>query len=192
MSYTPAALVLADGKIFRGRAFGATGRTLGEAVFTTAMTGYQETMTDPSYHRQIVVATAPQIGNTGWNDEDSESRGDKIWVAGLVIRDLSRSVSNWRADRSLTDEMEAQGIIGIQNVDTRAIVRHLRDKGSVAAGIFSGDALTSDEDMLSQVQAQPSMAGADLSADVSTDELYVVEPEGETKHTVIALSLIHI
>ncbi len=149
MSYTPAALVLADGKIFRGRAFGATGRTLGEAVFTTAMTGYQETMTDPSYYRQIVVATAPQIGNTGWNDEDSESRGDKIWVAGLVIRDLSRSVSNWRADRSLTDEMEAQGIIGIQNVDTRAIVRHLRDKGSVAAGIFSGDALTSDEDMLS-------------------------------------------
>ena len=189
MSYTPAALVLADGKIFRGRAFGATGRTLGEAVFTTAMTGYQETMTDPSYHRQIVVATAPQIGNTGWNDEDSESRGDKIWVAGLVIRDLSRSVSNWRADRSLTDEMEAQGIIGIQNVDTRAIVRHLRDKGSVAAGIFSGDALTSDEDMLSQVQAQPSMAGADLSADVSTDELYVVEPEGETKHTVIAYDM---
>lgn len=189
MSYTPAALVLADGKIFRGRAFGATGRTLGEAVFTTAMTGYQETMTDPSYHRQIVVATAPQIGNTGWNDEDSESRGDNIWVAGLVIRDLSRSVSNWRADRSLTDEMEAQGIIGIQNVDTRAIVRHLRDKGSVAAGIFSGDALTSDEDMLSQVQAQPSMAGADLSADVSTDELYVVEPEGETKHTVIAYDM---
>ncbi|SQI21267.1 glutamine-hydrolyzing carbamoyl-phosphate synthase small subunit [Corynebacterium jeikeium] len=189
MSYTPAALVLADGKIFRGRAFGATGRTLGEAVFTTAMTGYQETMTDPSYHRQIVVATAPQIGNTGWNDEDSESRGDKIWVAGLAIRDLSRSVSNWRADRSLTDEMEAQGIIGIQNVDTRAIVRHLRDKGSVAAGIFSGDALTSDEDMLSQVQAQPSMAGADLSADVSTDELYVVEPEGETKYTVIAYDM---
>ena len=189
MSYTPAALVLADGKIFRGRAFGATGRTLGEAVFTTAMTGYQETMTDPSYHRQIVVATAPQIGNTGWNDEDSESRGDKIWVAGLAIRDLSRSVSNWRADRSLTDEMEDQGIIGIQNVDTRAIVRHLRDKGSVAAGIFSGDALTSDLDMLSQVQAQPSMEGADLSADVSTDELYVVEPEGETKYTVIAYDM---
>ncbi|MCZ9304451.1 glutamine-hydrolyzing carbamoyl-phosphate synthase small subunit [Corynebacterium sp. c9Ua_112] len=189
MSYTPAALVLADGKIFRGRAFGATGRTLGEAVFTTAMTGYQETMTDPSYHRQIVVATAPHIGNTGWNDEDSESRGDNIWVAGLVIRDLSRSVSNWRANRSLPEEMIAQDIIGIQGVDTRAIVRHLRDKGSVAAGIFSGDALSSDDDMISQVQAQPSMAGADLSGDVSTDELYIVEADGERKHTIIAYDM---
>ncbi|MDK8890405.1 glutamine-hydrolyzing carbamoyl-phosphate synthase small subunit [Corynebacterium macclintockiae] len=189
MSYTPAALVLADGKIFRGRAFGATGRTLGEAVFTTAMTGYQETMTDPSYHRQIVVATAPHIGNTGWNDEDSESRGDNIWVAGLVIRDLSRSVSNWRAKRSLPEEMIAQDIIGIQGVDTRAIVRHLRDKGSVAAGIFSGDALSSDDDMISQVQAQPSMAGADLSGDVSTDELYIVEADGERKHTIIAYDM---
>ena len=189
MSYTPAALVLADGKIFRGRAFGATGRTLGEAVFTTAMTGYQETMTDPSYHRQIVVATAPHIGNTGWNDEDSESRGDNIWVAGLVIRDRSRSVSNWRAKRSLPEEMIAQDIIGIQGVDTRAIVRHLRDKGSVAAGIFSGDALSSDDDMISQVQAQPSMAGADLSGDVSTDELYIVEADGERKHTIIAYDM---
>lgn len=189
MSYTPAALVLADGKIFRGRAFGATGRTLGEAVFTTAMTGYQETMTDSSYHRQIVVATAPHIGNTGWNDEDSESRGDNIWVAGLVIRDLSRSVSNWRAKRSLPEEMIAQDIIGIQGVDTRAIVRHLRDKGSVAAGIFSGDALSSDDDMISQVQAQPSMAGADLSGDVSTDELYIVEADGERKHTIIAYDM---
>ncbi|MGJ4049619.1 glutamine-hydrolyzing carbamoyl-phosphate synthase small subunit [Corynebacterium macclintockiae] len=189
MSYTPAALVLADGRIFRGRAFGATGRTLGEAVFTTAMTGYQETMTDPSYHRQIVVATAPHIGNTGWNDEDSESRGDNIWVAGLVIRDLSRSVSNWRAKRSLPEEMIAQDIIGIQGVDTRAIVRHLRDKGSVAAGIFSGDALSSDDDMISQVQAQPSMAGADLSGDVSTDELYIVEADGERKHTIIAYDM---
>ena len=189
MSYTPAALVLADGKIFRGRAFGATGRTLGEAVFTTAMTGYQETMTDPSYHRQIVVATAPHIGNTGWNDEDSESRGGNIWVAGLVIRDLSRTVSNWRATRSLPEEMEAQEIIGIQGVDTRAIVRHLRDKGSVAAGIFSGDALSSDDDMISQVQAQPAMSGADLSGDVSTDELYVVEAEGEIKHTIIAYDM---
>lgn len=190
MTRTPAALVLADGRIFRGRAFGAQGTTLGEAVFTTAMTGYQETMTDPSYHRQIVVATAPQIGNTGWNDEDGESRGDKIWVAGLVIRDLSRTVSNWRADRSLEDEMAAQNIIGIQGVDTRAIVRHLRDKGSVAAGIFSGDAaLASDEEMISQVKAQESMEGADLAGDVSTDEVYVVEAEGETRYTVIAYDM---
>lgn len=185
----PAALVLADGRIFRGRAFGAQGTTLGEAVFTTGMTGYQETMTDPSYHRQIVVATAPQIGNTGWNDEDSESHDERIWVAGLVIRDLSRTVSNWRASRSLEEEMVSQGIIGIQNVDTRAIVRHLRDKGSVAAGIFSGDALTSDEEMLDAVRAQAPMEGADLAGDVSTDEVYIVEAEGETKHTVICLDM---
>ncbi len=186
---TEAALVLADGRIFRGLSFGAQGKTLGEAVFSTAMTGYQETMTDPSYHRQIVVSTAPQIGNTGWNDEDSESRGDKIWVAGLVIRDLSRSVSNWRSTRSLPEEMEAQGIIGIQGVDTRAIVRHLRDKGSVSAGIFSGDAVVADEDMLAQVKEQPSMAGADLAGDVSTDDNYIVEPDGETKYTVVAFDM---
>ena len=189
MTNTAAALVLADGRIFRGRAFGAEGSTLGEAVFTTAMTGYQETMTDPSYHRQIVVATAPQIGNTGWNDEDSESRGDKIWIAGLVVRDLSRRVSNWRADRSLEEEMKKQGIIGIQGVDTRAVVRHLRDQGSVAAGLFSGDAMTTDEDMLSQVKAQPTMVGADLAADVSTDDVYVIDAEGAHKHTVIAYDM---
>ncbi|WP_462398567.1 glutamine-hydrolyzing carbamoyl-phosphate synthase small subunit [Corynebacterium falsenii] len=189
MTRTPAALVLADGRIFRGRAFGAQGTSLGEAVFTTAMTGYQETLTDPSYHRQIVVATAPQIGNTGWNDEDAESRGDKIWVAGFVIRDLSRAVSNWRANRSLEDELKAQNIIGIQGVDTRAIVRHLRDKGSVAAGVFSGDAVTSDEEMLAKVKEQPSMAGADLSGDVSTDDVYVVDPEGDVKYTVISFDM---
>ncbi|HIW96727.1 MAG TPA: glutamine-hydrolyzing carbamoyl-phosphate synthase small subunit [Candidatus Corynebacterium gallistercoris] len=189
MTRTPAALVLADGRIFRGRAFGAQGVSLGEAVFTTAMTGYQETLTDPSYHRQIVVATAPQIGNTGWNDEDAESRGDKIWVAGFVIRDLSRTVSNWRANRSLEEELKEQGIIGIHGVDTRAIVRHLRDKGSVAAGLFSGDAVTTDEEMLEKVRQQPSMEGADLSGDVSTDELYVVEPQGETKYTVISYDM---
>ena len=189
MTRTPAALVLADGRIFRGRAFGAQGTTLGEAVFTTAMTGYQETMTDPSYHRQIVVATAPQIGNTGWNDEDSESHGDKIWVAGLVIRDLSRTVSNWRANRSLEDEMKAQGIIGIQGVDTRAIVRHLRDQGSVAAGLFSGEDVTTDEEMLAKVKEQPSMKGADLAGDVSTDDVYVVDPEGDIKYTVISYDM---
>ena len=130
-STPPAILVLADGRVFRGVGFGATGTTLGEAVFTTAMTGYQETMTDPSYHRQIVVATAPQIGNTGWNDEDGESHGDKIWVAGLVIRDLAHQASNWRATRSLEDEMTAQGIVGIRGVDTRALVRHVRNHGSI-------------------------------------------------------------
>ncbi|AGP30835.1 carbamoyl phosphate synthase small subunit [Corynebacterium terpenotabidum Y-11] len=189
---TPALLVLADGRVFRGRAFGAQGTTLGEAVFTTAMTGYQETMTDPSYHRQIVVATAPQIGNTGWNDEDGESHGDRIWVAGLVIRDLSRTVSNWRADRSLGEEMAAQGIVGIQGVDTRAIVRHLRDQGSVKAGIFSGDAAARPlEELIAEVNDQPSMAGADLAAEVSTDEVYVVEPENgaDPAFTVIAYDM---
>jgi carbamoyl-phosphate synthase small subunit len=177
---TPAALVLGDGRVFRGRAFGATGTTLGEAVFTTAMTGYQETMTDPSYDRQIVVATAPQIGNTGWNDEDGESRGDRIWVAGLVIRDLSRTVSNWRADRSLAAEMAEQGVIGIQGVDTRAIVRHLRDKGSVKAGVFSGEAAGRPvEELVAEVNAQPDMKGADLAANVSTADTYIVEPTGE-------------
>lgn len=186
----PAALVLGDGRIFRGRALGATGRTLGEAVFTTAMTGYQETMTDPSYHRQIVAATAPQIGNTGWNDEDNESRGEKIWVAGLVIRDLARRHSNFRAERSLEDEMIAQGVVGISGVDTRALVRHLRDKGSVAAGIFSGDAArATDEELIAEVNAQPPMAGSDLSAAVSTKEAYTVEPDGVARFTVVALDM---
>lgn len=186
----PAVLVLGDGRVFRGFGFGATGTTLGEAVFSTGMTGYQETMTDPSYHRQLVCITAPQIGNTGWNDEDGESRGDKIWVAGLIIRDLSHRVSNWRAERSLPEEMERQGIIGIAGVDTRALVRHLRTQGSIKAGIFSGaDAEADVEKLLEIVNSQESMSGADLAGDVSTDEVYVVEPEGEHTFTVVALDM---
>lgn len=185
-----AVLVLADGRIFKGESFGAEGTTLGEAVFTTAMSGYQETMTDPSYHRQIVVATAPQIGNTGWNDEDGESHGDKIWVAGLVIRDVSTAVSNWRAKRSLEDEMREQNIVGISGVDTRAIVRHLRNFGSVAAGIFSGEAAKKPHDELIEiVKSQPSMAGADLASEVSTQDAYVVEPDGEALYTVVAYDM---
>ncbi|AWB81831.1 carbamoyl phosphate synthase small subunit [Corynebacterium yudongzhengii] len=187
---TPAALVLADGRIFRGRAFGATGTTLGEAVFTTAMTGYQETMTDPSYHRQIVVTSAPQIGNTGWNDEDNESRDGRIWVAGLAIRDLARRVSNYRAERSLAEEMEAQGIIGIAGVATRTIVRHLRNEGSIAAGIFSGaDAEASDEELIEAVKAQPAMTGSDLASEVSTQEPYTIPAEGEKRYTVVAYDM---
>jgi carbamoyl-phosphate synthase, small subunit len=143
------------------------------------MIGYQETMTDPSYRRQIVCATAPQIGNTGWNDEDDESRGSTIWVSGLIIRDLSACPSNWRSKRSLDEEMASQGIIGIKNVDTRALVRHLRDKGSVNAGIFTGDeAAKPVDELLSIVNEIPSMAGQDLAEEVSTDEPYIVEPEG--------------
>ncbi|WP_295627990.1 glutamine-hydrolyzing carbamoyl-phosphate synthase small subunit [uncultured Corynebacterium sp.] len=187
---TPAVLVLADGTTYRGRGFGATGRTLGEAVFTTAMTGYQETLTDPSYHRQIIVATPPQIGNTGWNDEDSESHDGRIWAAGYAIRDLARTPSNWRSARSLTDEMVAQGIVGIRQIDTRALVRHIRDNGAVAAGIFSGDeARRPVEELVEIVRAQPPMSGADLSTEVSVDEAYVIEPEGEAVRTVVAYDL---
>lgn len=191
----PAALVLEDGRIHRGTAFGATGTTLGEAVFTTAMSGYQETLTDPSYCRQIVVTTAPQIGNTGWNDEDGESLldgvdgGGRIWVSGLVIRDLARRTSNHRARRDLAEEMLAQGTVGIAGIDTRAVVRHIRDRGAMKAGIFSGADLTDDETMLATVRAQGSMAGASLSAEVTTDRPYVVEPAGETRYSVAALDL---
>ncbi|GFK18965.1 glutamine-hydrolyzing carbamoyl-phosphate synthase small subunit [Corynebacterium glutamicum] len=186
----PAYLVLADGRTFTGFGFGAIGTTLGEAVFTTAMTGYQETMTDPSYHRQIVVATAPQIGNTGWNDEDNESRDGKIWVAGLVIRDLAARVSNWRATTSLQQEMADQGIVGIGGIDTRALVRHLRNEGSIAAGIFSGAAAQRPvEELVEIVKNQPAMAGANLSVEVSADETYVIEAEGEERHTVVAYDL---
>ena len=136
---TRALLVLEDGRIFTGTTFGAVGQTLGEAVFSTGMSGYQETLTDPSYHRQIVVATAPQIGNTGWNHEDGESRGDKIWVAGYAVRDPSPRASNWRATGTLDDELVRQGIVGIAGIDTRAVVRHLRSRGSMKAGVFCGD-----------------------------------------------------
>src|SRR3954451_7619117 len=136
-----AVLVLEDGRVFMGAPYGAVGETLGEAVFSTGMSGYQETLTDPSYHRQIVIATAPQIGNTGWNHQDAESRGDKIWVAGYAVRDPSPMASNWRATGTLEDELVRQGVVGISGIDTRAVVRHLRSLGSMKAGVFSGAAL---------------------------------------------------
>lgn len=187
----PAVLVLADGRTFHGTAFGARGTTLGEAVFSTGMTGYQETMTDPSYHRQLVALTAPQVGNTGWNDEDGESRDSRIWVAGLIIRDYSATVSSWRATGSLEDAMREQGVVGIKNVDTRALVRHLRTEGSIAAGIFSGEAATRPEaELLAEVKAQDPMTGANLSAEVSAAEAYVVEPEsGDAEYTVVAYDM---
>lgn len=186
----PAVFVLADGKVFRGESFGAQGTTLGEAVFTTGMTGYQETLTDPSYHRQIVVATAPQIGNTGWNEEDNESHDNSIWVAGFAIRDYAHRVSNWRASHSLEEELIKQNIVGIKGIDTRAVVRHLRNYGSIAAGIFSGaDAQQDEAKLLEIVRSQPSMAGADLSAAVSTAEAYSVEPDGAVEYTVVAFDM---
>ncbi|EUA90733.1 carbamoyl-phosphate synthase, small subunit [Mycobacterium ulcerans str. Harvey] len=172
--------------------FGAVGQTLGEAVFSTGMSGYQETLTDPSYHRQIVVATAPQIGNTGWNDEDGESRGDKIWVAGYAVRDPSPRASNWRSSTTLEDELIRQCIVGIAGIDTRAVVRHLRSRGSMKAGVFSGAALTAGTqvaELVERVAAQPPMLGADLAGEVSTPEAYIVEPEGPQRFTVVALDL---
>ncbi|KUM71767.1 glutamine-hydrolyzing carbamoyl-phosphate synthase small subunit [Streptomyces griseorubiginosus] len=186
-SKVPAVLVLEDGRIFRGRAYGAVGETFGEAVFSTGMTGYQETLTDPSYDRQIVVATAPQIGNTGWNDEDDESR--RIWVSGYVVRDPARVPSNWRAKRSLDDELVAQGIVGISGIDTRALTRHLRERGSMRSGIFSGEALAADAELVARVQAQPHMKGASLYEEVATKETYVVPAVGEKQFTVAAIDL---
>src|SRR5436190_16778600 len=130
---TPALLVLEDGRTFHGDSYGAPGETFGEAVFSTGMSGYQETLTDPSYHRQVVVMTAPHVGNTGINDEDPES--SRIWVAGYVVRDPARRASSWRSRRSLDDALRAQGVVGISGVDTRALTRHLRERGAMRVGI---------------------------------------------------------
>lgn len=186
MTRQPAVLVLEDGRIWHGLSYGAVGTTFGEAVFTTGMSGYQETLTDPSYHRQVVVMTAPHIGNTGVNDEDPES--GRIWVAGYVVRDPSPIVSNWRAKRSLEDELRAQGIIGICDIDTRSLTRHLRDCGAMRVGIFSG-AIASEADLIAAVQSSPSMVGADLTADVTTPEPYVVPALGEERFRVVAIDL---
>ncbi|MEU5422087.1 glutamine-hydrolyzing carbamoyl-phosphate synthase small subunit [Streptomyces sp. NPDC001407] len=186
-SKVPAVLVLEDGRTFRGRAYGAVGVTFGEAVFSTGMTGYQETLTDPSYHRQVVVMTAPHVGNTGVNDEDPESQ--RIWVAGYVVRDPARIPSNWRSRRSLDEELAHQGVVGISGIDTRALTRHLRERGAMRVGIFSGNSLPDAGTMLAEVRQAPEMQGADLSAEVATKEAYVVPAIGEKKFTVAAVDL---
>jgi len=178
-------LVLDDGTIFEGFAYGAIGRTFGEAVFATGMTGYQETLTDPSYHKQVVIMTAPHIGNTGWNLEDNES--SQIWVSGFVVRNPSPVVSNWRAKGSLEDELKRQEIVSIQGVDTRALTRHLRDRGAMRVGIFSGDEL-SREEMVIAVRQMQQMEGSFLSDEVSTKENYVVDADSKKYH-VVALDL---
>lgn len=188
-----ALLVLEDGTVHRGRSYGARGRTLGEAVFTTGMTGYQETLTDPSYAGQIIVQTSPHIGNTGVNDADRESRA--IFAAGYVVRDAARRPSNWRAERTLDEELEAFGVVGIREVDTRAVTRRLRTEGSMRAGVFSGEhAARPEAELLAEVRAQPSMAGARLAESVTTEEPYVIEPaehgwEGEPIAEIAALDL---
>ena len=179
-------LVLDDGSIFEGESWACEGETFGEAVFSTGMTGYQETLTDPSYHKQVVIMTAPHIGNTGMNTTDEEST--KIWVSGFVVRNPSPVVSNWRAQRSLEDDLIANGVIGIRGVDTRAITRHLRDLGSMRVGIFSNTQL-SREEMVIKVRKSPQMAGSFLADDVSTDANYVVPALGEKEFTVVALDM---
>ena len=170
-----ALLVLEDGTVYRGYGYGATGASLGEVVFSTGMTGYQETLTDPSYAGQIVVQTAPHIGNTGVNKVDAESR--KIWVAGYVVRDAARVASNWRAERTLDDELRTQSIVGIQGIDTRALTRRLRSSGSMRAGIFSGrHANRPEAELLEAVRASEPMAGRKLADTVSVTEAYTVEP----------------
>jgi carbamoyl-phosphate synthase small subunit len=189
-----ALLVLEDGAVFPGVAWAARGATTGEIVFNTGMTGYQETLTDPSYHRQIVVMTAPHIGNTGINDEDAES--SRIWVAGYVVRDPSRIASSWRARGTLPEQLAGEGIVGIAEVDTRALTLHLRSQGVMRAGIFSGDALTEPDGrerpvaaLVEQVRQTPPMKGADLAGEVSTPDPYVVPEQGEHKATCVAVDL---
>jgi len=179
-------LVLDDGRIFEGKSWAATGRTFGEAVFQTGMTGYQETLTDPSYHRQVVVMTAPHIGNTGVNTPDNESQ--KIWVAGFVVRNPSTITSNWRSEKDLETELIEQGIVGIQGIDTRALTRHLRDRGAMRVGIFS-DVEISREEMVIEVRKTDAMSGAYLSGDVSTPKPYIVAAKGEKRFTVAAIDL---
>jgi carbamoyl-phosphate synthase small subunit len=180
-----AILVLEDGRTFRGEAYGSVGEAFGEAVFTTGMTGYQETLTDPSYHRQVVVQTAPHIGNTGVNDDDDES--GRIWVAGYVVRNPARAPSNWRATGALEERLELEGVVGISGVDTRALTRHLRDRGAMRVGVSSVDL---DPGSLRQkVLASPGMLGADLSGEVSTAAPYTVKADREHRFTVAALDL---
>ena len=183
-----AVLVLEDGSRYVGRAYGARGQTLGEVVFATGMTGYQETLTDPSYAGQIVVMTAPHIGNTGVNDEDAES--SRIWVSGFVVRDPSRVVSNHRATGSLDDELTGHGIVGISGIDTRAITRRLRDAGAMRGGVFSGaDASLAESEQLALVRDTAEMLGQNLSGVVSTASAYTLQADGERIGSVAVLDL---
>ncbi|HEY9521829.1 MAG TPA: glutamine-hydrolyzing carbamoyl-phosphate synthase small subunit [Thermopolyspora sp.] len=177
--------MLEDGRAFHGERFGAEGETFGEMVFNTGMTGYQESLTDPSYHRQIVAMTAPHIGNTGVNDDDPES--GRIWVSGYVVREPARIVSSWRSRRTLGDELRDHGVVGIAMPGTRALTRHLRERGAMRAGVFSGAALAPEAELLARVRESPSMVGADLAREVSTAEPYVVAAHGPARFRVAAV-----
>lgn len=180
-------LVLENGTVFEGDALGAKGQTLGELVFATGMTGYQETITDPSYAGQIVIQTAPHIGIVGMNERDEES--NRIWVAGYVVKDPSRIASNFRAERTLQSDLNSQAIVGISNLDTRALTIMIRDAGAMRAGIFSGDAIKSEAEMISLVTAAPEMKGRKLSDIVTTPQSYVIPSKGEAIGSVAILDL---
>ncbi|WKV84679.1 glutamine-hydrolyzing carbamoyl-phosphate synthase small subunit [Pseudomonas sp. B24_DOA] len=165
----PAILALADGSIFRGEAIGADGQTVGEVVFNTAMTGYQEILTDPSYAQQIVTLTYPHIGNTGTTPEDAES--DRVWSAGLVIRDLPLVASNWRNTMSLSDYLKANNVVAIAGIDTRRLTRILREKGAQNGCIMAGDNI-SEEAAIAAAQGFPGLKGMDLAKVVSTQKQY--------------------
>src|SRR3954468_12193876 len=181
----PALLVLEDGTTLRGTAFGADGETFGEMVFNTAMTGYQETLTDPSYCRQIVAMTAPHVGNTGVNDEDPES--GRVWVSGNVVREPARLASSWRATRDLDAYLRAEGVTGIAVRGTRLLTRRVRAQGAMRAAISTVE--TSPEKLLERVLASPPMTGADLARMVSTPEPYTVPADGPTRYRVAAVDL---
>ncbi len=163
-------LALEDGRTFTGVGFGAQGVQTGELVFNTSMTGYQEILTDPSYHRQIVTMTVPHVGNTGINPDDIES--DRAWVDGFVVRDLSPVVSNWRSTRTLDAFLKEQGVIGLSGVATRALVRHIREQGVMRAAIAHGPAADDAAALIEQARNAPDMSGANLVGDVTTEEAY--------------------
>ena len=167
-SAAAAVLVLADGTVLRGQAFGATGTVIGEVVFNTGMTGYQEVMTDPSYSGQLVTFTYPELGNTGVNGVDQEA--DRPHVRGVIARQLAPAASNWRSEGDLQQWLDRHGVVGIAGVDTRALVRHLREGGAVNGAISSDG--TSPQKLLEQVRSAPSMTGLNLAAQVSTRESY--------------------
>ena len=166
----PGVVVLEDGSIFPGEGFGAEGVQTGEIVFNTSMTGYQEILTDPSYHRQIVAMTVPHVGNTGVNLEDPESA--RVWVSGFVVRSLSPIVSNWRSRGDLATYLRERGIIGVSGVATRALVRHIREQGVMRAAIANGQAARDSQSLLHAAQNAQDMSGANLVDEVTTQDAY--------------------
>src|SRR6186713_3750635 len=163
-----ALLVLEDGRTFNGTSFGAEGESFGEIVFNTSMSGYQEILTDPSYAGQIVCMTYPLIGNYGVNEADVESR--KAWVEGFVVREASRIASNWRSTESLDDYLKRNNIVGIEHIDTRALVRHIRDKGAMRSGISTVE--TDPQALLNKILATPEMTNRELASSVTIEDRY--------------------